>query len=507
MDKSEINLQDILYVIIKGWKVILTSVLFCVLIAFVYTNLTFLGGVWYATNASMVINTKTYTIIDGKIQISSENNVYLSQKMVNTYSVILLSDNVLEKVNLDLGIDIPPAVMKSWLAVTSPKDTEVIMVSVKNQDPQLAADIANSIMRVAPQVIRETVDVGSINVLDEAKVPASPLIGRSNGLLNMSIGAILGLLLGGFIVMRLDFLIPKLKNKIEMVDKLSINCLGEIPHAKNFNKNNKNPLITNRNADPSFVEGYKNLTEMVMHSSEKSNAKTMIVISAVPGEGKTSVSVNLALSMALAGKKVLLVDFDCYKKGVMELFDLRPKNFLIDILDGYVSCIQGVIEDPKTGLHIIFSDKDKLFGMNLINSLNIKEFFKDAKKGYDYIIVDTPSAIIQSEAVSLTKYIDGVILVVKQETATISGIINTMDKFKNVGAKIIGGVLNDIRYLVGAEYNNKYYHSQNYHYYGNKEKHSERTLLKKIICSILFLLMVFSIVYFATITGEGCINE
>lgn len=500
-NNDEIKLQDLFYLLIKGWKVILTSVFACLFLAFAYSNVSFSGNTYYSTNASMVINSKTYTMMDGEVEFRA-NNVYLSQQMVNTYRVILLSDNVLEKVSLDLGIDIPPTVIRSWLTVSSPKDTEVIMVSVKNQDPRLIADIANSIMRVAPEVIRETVEVGSINVLDEAKEPAFPLIGRKNSPLNLAIGGILGLMLGGFIVLLLNFLTPKLKNKLEMRELLSLNCLGEIPHVKNaFNK-----LVTNKFIEPSFQEGYKVLTEMVIHASEQSNVKTLIVTSAVSGEGKTNVSVNLALSMALAGKKTLLMDFDCYKKGVMGLFWLKPDNYLIDILNGDIDYSQGVMEDPISGLHVIFSDQGRLFGMDLMNSPKMKEVFETLAKDYDYIILDTPPALIQSEAVSLSKYIDGVILVTKQETASISDILETRNKINDVGAKIIGCVLNDIRYLVGTEYSNKYAYSQKYYHDEKGKKNHKKSLWKKTITSILFVLMILTIGYFATRTGEQIIQ-
>ena len=499
--QGEVDLKDLLYLVIKGWKVILASLCFCLFLAFAYSNLPISGDINYETNASMVINSKTVSVIDGEVEFSA-NNVYLSQKMVNTYRVILLSDNVLEKVSLDLGIDTPPTLIRSWMTVSSPKDTEVIMVSVKNQDPQLAADIANAIMRVAPQVIRETVEVGSINVLDEAKVSKFPQIGRKNSPLNMAIGGMLGLMLGGIIVFALNFLRPKLKNKLEMKEMLSLNCLGEIPHVKNmFNK-----LVTNKFLDPSFIEGYKVLTEMVIHTSEQSNIKTLIVTSAVSGEGKTTVAVNLALSMRLADKKTLLIDFDCYKKGVKGLFWLKPDKYLIDILNGDLHYSQGVIEDPLTDLHLILSDKGRFFGMDVLNSPKMKEVFENIKNDYDYIIIDTPPALIQSEAVSLSKYTDGVLLVAKQETASISDILETKDKINDVGAKIIGCVLNDIRYLVGTDYSNKYAYSKKYYYDDNKKTNQKEYLWKKTITSVLFLLMVFFISYFATRTGEQIIQ-
>lgn len=491
MDNDEVSLQDLIYVLIRGWKVILLSTFFSLFLVLIYLNLPMSEESIYETNASMVINSKIYAIIDGGVEVSGKNDIYLSQKMVNTYRVILLSDNVLEKVNKDLGTDINISLMRSWLTVSSPKDTEVIMVSVKNNDPQLAADIANSMMRVAPQVISETVEVGCIKVLDEAKVPAVSKAQGKNNLLYLAIGSIIGFMFGVFITLFFHFIKPKVKNRKELIELIGINCLGEISHYKD----KKN----------SFAEEYNVLTETVIHTCTQSNIKTIAVTSAAPEEGKTSVSVNLALCMALAGKKTLLIDFDFYKAGVLGRFKIHPDKYLMDVLKGEISYSKAVIKEVKTGLYIIFSEKGKIGDIGLLNSAKMKEFFESIENDYDFIIIDTPPVLIQSEAVSLSKYIDGVIMVVRQETASIMDILEAKNKILEVGANIIGGVINDIRYLIGTEYGYKYSY-RNYYYDLKREKNNKKLIWKKMITSILFLLMILCICYFATRTGEQIIK-
>lgn len=511
MFDRETSLHDIIYSIIKGWKIIAISVLVCLFISIIYVSLFINRDAYYITNASMVINSKTYSLVDGVLKISRENDVYLAQKMVNTYRVILLSDNVLEKVNLDLGINIPSSLIRSWVSVSSPRDTEVITVTVINKDPKLAADIANSIMRVAPQVIRETVEVGSINVLDKAKVPKIPVkTSKIKIFLYIILGSMLGIPFGGIITLIISIFNPKLKNKKEVTKLLSLKCLGEIPHVKEGgNKDRDDILITNGNLAPSYKEEYKNLTELVIHACENEGINTLIVTSAVPEEGKTNVSVNLALSMASAGKKTLLIDFDCYQEGIMRLLKQKSERYLNDIISGEISYTEAIIEEPETGLHMIFSEKGKHLDYNLMNSPMVENLFKIIKIEYDYVIIDTPPVLLQTDAVLLSKYIDGVILVAKQEAANISSIIEARDKVRSIGAKIIGCVLNDIRYLIGTEYKSKYSYSKTY-YNGNREgkKFSKVYLYNivivgiKIISIVLLLLTVFVFIYFTTRTDE-----
>ncbi len=477
-NNDEVTLRDLLYFLTNGWKILLVSVLLCFLLALGYTYYKDTYDIYYETNASMVINSKTYSIVDGKVEITAPNNVALAKNMVNTYRLILTSDNVLDKVKYDLGIDEPTKHIRAGLTVSSPKDTEVIMVTVKNKDPRLAADIANSIMRVAPEVIAETVEVGSINVLDRAKVPTVPL--PTNRALNLAIGAASGLMLGIVIILMLGFLRPKVKSKIDLKEQLDLNCLGEIPHIKNKERRKRHkqqPKVTAGRINNSFIEGYKTLAEMVIHVSEQANNKSLMITSAFPEEGKTNVSVNLALSMASAGKKTLLIDFDSYRYDLIDLMELEPDTFLIDILNGDIPYKKAVIEDTDTGLHLIITEKGEPLNINLLNSSKLKEVFADLKNEYDYIIADTPPVLIQSEALSLLKYVDNVLLVVRQEKATIMDIENAKDKILDAGAEIMGCVLNDIRYLIGTEYSNKYgYYGKRY--YGNKAKHHKKSSRK-----------------------------
>jgi polysaccharide biosynthesis transport protein len=501
LDNIEIRLEDIFYTLLKGWKTIVLFIFIFLLLGYVFTAGS--GKIAYTTNASMVVNSKQIKVINGEITLT--NDIYLSQKIVDTYRVILLSDNVLEKVNMDLGTDIPPETMRKWLTVTSPKGTEVIIVSVKNEDPQLAADIANSMMAVAPRVISETVEVGSINVIDYAKPPEIPQ--RKDIELNIAVAIALGLLTGSSIVFLNYYLRPKLRNKKEIVEKLSLSSLGELPHIKSRYKNkNQQPLITDDNIDLVFVEEVKLFMEKVLSACKSSDIKKLIVTSAGPGEGKTFASANLALSLALSGKSVLLIDFDYYKNRLDSLFNVEYGKSLIDVLNGEAQYTEVIVEEPKSGLHMLFFQKGVYLDSDKINNPYTQDLFETVGKNYDFVIIDTPPALIQSEPVSLSKYADAVMLVVKQERETVKNIIETRDRFLDVGSKVIGVVLNDIRYRFGTSYGNKYAYSKQYYSNINEGYKSGKAIFGKAVISVIFLILVSLIFYFASRTGEQIIN-
>ncbi len=320
MNQEEIRIQDLVYILASGWKIVVGALVAGVLLAQVFTALSTEGVLVYAADASMVINSKTYSLFDGDIEVAESNNVYLSQKMVNTYRVILLSDNVLDRVIQDLAIDFTPEGLRTHIEVSSPKDTEVIMVTVTHTDPLVATQIANAIMRLAPEVIYDTVEVGTIVVLDEAKLPTAAVKSRQS-LLNLLIGGVLGLMVGVFAVFFLWFLKPKVRNKKDILENLNLKCLGEIPHVKlKYRKSPRQMMVTHPGIPFFFLEASKILAQKILYIARENHYKVFAVTSVGPEEGKTTLSVNTALSLASADNKVLLMDFDFYKKGSASIF-------------------------------------------------------------------------------------------------------------------------------------------------------------------------------------------
>jgi capsular polysaccharide biosynthesis protein len=306
MQEDGIRLEDVFFAVLKNWKIVLISIILALLLSYVYSGI--LQQEVYTTTASMVVNSKQVKFLDGEVTLT--NDIYLSQKMVNTYRVILLSDNVLEKVNVDIGTDISLIEMREWITVTSPKDTEVINVAIRHSDPDLSARIANSMMKVAPGVISETIEVGSINVLDYAKVPSTP--DAVNTIFNLSIGGILGLFVSLFLCLLLFVFKPTFRTKEQIVETTKLSVLGGVPYLKidHSLKHKEKSLVVDPSINIVFKEEYKMLAEKVSFSAAKKGYKNLIVTSAGPMEGKSTVSANLALSLSLIGKKVLLVDFD-----------------------------------------------------------------------------------------------------------------------------------------------------------------------------------------------------
>lgn len=459
---TEIDIKEVLYVIKrKIWLIIIFIAVFANM-GFFYSVLNYKPV--YTAKASMVVNSKQIKILDGKAQLT--NDIYLSEKMVNTYHVILLSDRLLNMINKDLDKQYSLDEMRSWINISSPKDTEVITVTVKNNNPQLAANIANEIMKYAPKVISETVEVGSINVVDYAPVPNVAEIPKTK--LNIAIGGILGLFLGVLVVLTIEFMFPKVKNKDDICSKLGFQIFAEIPNIKLAKSEISSKFfLINENIDIKFKEAFNILDLRMKYLEKHKNIKKILVTSALEKEGKTTVSINLAMLLAKEGKKVLFLESDMYRPNIIKKLkkEKKEKKTFKDLLQEAVSIDDCIIKHKKLGVDIIAAGQIEENTSNLFNTSKLKKIFKILEEKYDYIVIDTPPAYILSDAITLSTYSDAIFMVVRQEHANINIIKETKQNFKNIGIEIEGAILNDIRYSSG---DNKYKYKYKYKYNNKK---------------------------------------
>ncbi len=341
------------------------------------------------------------------------------------------------------------------------------MVSVRHVDPEMAAGIANSLMRVAPGVISETVEVGTVNVVDYAKVPTVSHRAVANLGLNMSVGTVLGFMMGTFIVFMTNYWKPKIKNKRDIVETLSLNVLGEITHSND--KTSRIPEIINENIERHFVESFKVAALNVLHTCSKFNYKKILVTSAGEKEGKTTTVRNLCIALAQTGKSVLLLECDFYNYNYLEKSDYNRKC-LINVLKDNIDYKEVLIEE-KSGLHILPSKGENSDLADLINSQQMNDLIKTLEKEYDMLIIDTPPLPALSDAAYLSKLADGAILVVRQEQEILESIISTRDTLLSLEVDIIGCILNDIRYVLAEKkYADKYKMDYSYYAGGSKKE-------------------------------------
>ena len=202
------------------------------------------------------------------------------------------------------------------------------------------------------------------------------------------------------------------------------------------------------------AEAYRSLRSNIEYSSFDDEYRAIVVTSSVPGEGKSTTSGNLALSLAQSGNKVLLVDCDMRKPSIHKKFKISNISGTAELLLRKES-FEDVANFYNENLTIITAGKIPPNPSEMLSSRAMTAFIKEMKKEFKYIILDTPPLQAVTDAQVLSTKADGVLLVVRAGSTKRDAVLNSVDLIKKVQGKVIGTVLNGVE--------NK---KNSYYYYG-----------------------------------------
>lgn len=201
------------------------------------------------------------------------------------------------------------------------------------------------------------------------------------------------------------------------------------------------PLLTN-NAPFAYAEAYKTLRTNLSFASISKQYKKIIITSAIPNEGKSTVAVNLAITLAESDARVLLIDCDLRNPTLRRLLRARP-----DYKDGLTSLLTNkaaeecIFRHPKMNCDVLLAGTTPPNPAELLSSPQMKQMLDRLSEQYDYIICDTPPVSVVTDAAALSRFCDGVILVVRQKVSTRDQVWAAKRNLDAVQANVIGTIL------------------------------------------------------------------
>ena len=214
------------------------------------------------------------------------------------------------------------------------------------------------------------------------------------------------------------------------------------------------------------AEAYRSLRTNIQYSSFDNKYQTLVVTSANPGEGKTTVAGNLALVLAQGESKVLLVDCDMRRPSIHKLFKISNTYGISDLLVGNKK-LESVANKYNDNLSIVPAGKIPPNPAEMLASKAMTAFLEEMKNYFDYIVLDTPPLQAVTDAQVLSTKVDGSLIVVRAGVTKKEAINNAVSIIKKVKGNIIGTVLN-----VAETKKDKYY------YYGDESSRTGRRLSK-----------------------------
>lgn len=203
-------------------------------------------------------------------------------------------------------------------------------------------------------------------------------------------------------------------------------------------------------------EAYRTLRTSVMFALPGSQCKCIGITSASPGDGKSTTASNLAISLAQIGKKVILIDSDMRLPTIAAKFQVKSAPGLSDLLVGQAQLENVIIEHEQCKLDLLPSGNIPPDPTGLLEAKQLESLFSTLRDTYEYIIVDLPPVVSVSDALILSKYMDGFLLVVREQQTHHRDIKEMMRQLELAGAKVIGFVLSGSNINKGKKYTYKY---------------------------------------------------
>ena len=327
----------------------------------------------------------------------------------------------------------------------------------------------------------------NIHVVDHAarpKVPVSPKRRQA-----IALAAMFALILGIALARYLDYLDDSVRTSEDVENFLRLPALAVIPSLGSFTRRrllsaipggSKNgnhageELLLNASHRSSLAESYRQLRTSVLLSSAGGAPGTLLITSSQPGEGKTTTVVNIATTLAQTGAKVVIVDADMRRPRIHSIFNMDNSNGLSDVLSSKISdaeMLALVQLHEESGLSVLTSGRIPPNPAELLGSEQLRSLIGVLRKKFDHVVIDSPPAASFTDGVLLASVVDGVLLVVHGGAASRHIVRRTKQLLADVGAKILGVVLNNVTLS-----RHDYYYNRNYerHYYANPEAEPER---------------------------------
>lgn len=264
-----------------------------------------------------------------------------------------------------------------------------------------------------------------------------------------------------------EFTDTRLRTPIDVARSAHLSVLGSIPLI-DYEQAELDAIEQATRAAPNSLvaEAFRQLRANVLFSGPAEHRRTFLVTGPGPEDGKTAVAINLAVTLAQSGLRVLLVDCNFRRPAIINAFPNTRADGLSNILIG-----QGKLDDYVTGsgvpnLDVLTSGRMPPTPAELLGSDAMQKLIAEARTRYDHVIFDGPPALVISDAMVLAKQVDGVLLVARAVTNTRGQLKRAKEQLERIGARVIGAVLNGVQTRAGGYYRQAF---REFYEYGGDE--------------------------------------
>ena len=428
------ELQDYWQTIRRRWRVVLLVLAATLAAAAV---LTFTSTPQYASSTRLFVSTS-----ESDSSAAYTGNLFATQR-VASYADLVGSRQVAEQVSDDLGGNLDPDVLTDRVTATVVPETVILEITATDADPAMAQAIAQAYAEQLIVLVDEletpkgkqdaSIKATIVDNAQESSAPVSPQPAR-----NLALAAVLGLLLGVGLAVARELLDTTVNSNDDVAEVTGAPILGNIaddPAAQ------LSPLTTLTQLTP-WAESFRVLRTNMQYVEIDEDQKVLVLTSALPGEGKSTTAINLALTMSLADRRVVLIECDLRRPLIAKRLDLDGAVGTTNVLIGKVSLQDALQVYGDSALRVLACGPIPPNPSELLQSHAMEALLKELRRDFDTIILDAPPLLPVTDAALLASQADGAVIVVRHGQTTKDQLGHAIERLDAVDAKTLGVVVN-----------------------------------------------------------------
>ena len=431
-----ITLMDLLKIIRKH---LVTAIIAFVVVVAGVSAYTFLAPAKYTATAQTMA---TYNASDGGESIAQQSTggSYISNQ-ITSYPTLATTSKV--------------------LTVTNPTNTAFVNIAVVDGDPKQAADIANSVAESLKNVIESDLYSGDkspvkLSIVQKAQVPTSKSSPKTA--LYLAVGVVLGIIIGVFAALIKDLLNTKVEETSDVRSIVRASSLGSVPMDASLD--NKRPVLVSQ-PNGAIAEEFRRIhtnIDFLQTDRTEGVGQLLVITSAQPSEGKTTMAINTAVALAEDGAKVLLIDADLRHPSVAHHLGIEGAAGLAHVLSGQMGPKDVVQSYWKPNLHILPGGKRPANAGVLLGSETMKLMVEQALTQYDYVIIDTAPLTVSNDGAVFGRWAKGLLLVVSRNVCEKKSLQEAADTLATAQVPVLGFIFNRADPKKVNSHSNYYYY-------------------------------------------------
>lgn len=365
-----------------------------------------------------------------------------SQDRMSSYAELLGGAELATRVLSTQALDLTPTELASEIEVTTVPQTVLLNVAVTDPVPARAQRIATAIGTEFPKLVNEleTTSQGvspvRVRVVHGPSLPTVPTSPKT--MLNVTLGALVGLLLGAVAALtraRLDRTVKKVEDASKFAGAPVMGVVLRHPGLESGH-------VVDQTRMARVAEDYRHLRANLQFLDVDEPPKVIMVSSALPGEGKTTVVINLALALAEGGRKVTVVEADLRRPKITRYLGMVGGVGLTNVLAGAADVSDVTQYYGEDGLAVIAAGPTPPNPSELVASASMGDLLDKLRASNDFVLVDSPPVLPVADSTGLAVIVDGVLLTVRYGTTRTEQLEQAAATLGRVGARTLGVILN-----------------------------------------------------------------